>query len=162
MRNLERWEPYFEKHGPSTLWGLVVEGTRENPQVVIRATTKLDAADARLIAATHNAAINTDADRSIYVEAVIKKSGQPVVRMTVGCESRELDSLASQNLVSLIIQAQEASMSDALIIKFVQMHFGDDPNIDRVTMQLLSLFRDYRKQLRGDGPIEAPETPGGS
>lgn len=156
MRNLQRWQPYREMHGPSEVWGVAVQDS-DPLELVIKPTTKLDSGDCQLIAATHNAALATG-EKVLWCESLVNRKGAPIIQITLGSELAQLEIREARHHVAALNEAIEAALSDAVILRFMRqviMAEGDPNEVNQRTGQLLQMFRDFRDEVLKPTPIES-------
>lgn len=156
MRNAQRWQPDREVSGPSELWGVAVQDSRP-PEWIIRPTTKLDAGDCQLIAATHNAALATG-EKVLWCESLVNRAGTPIVQIAFGTELAQLGIREARHHVATLNEAIEAAMSDAVIVRFMRqviMSEGDPQEVNQRTGQLLKMFREFRDEVLKPTPLES-------
>jgi hypothetical protein len=156
MRNVQRWQPGREVHGPSEVFGVTVQDS-DPREWIIKPTTKLDASDCQLIAATHNAAI-ARGEKVLWCESLVNRAGAPIVQISLGTELAQLGIRDARQHVGVLNEAIEAAMSDAVLVRFLRqviMREAEDQEVDKHTGQLLQMFRDFRDEVLKPTPIES-------
>jgi hypothetical protein len=149
MRNHQKWTPHRKTAGQSELWGVVVDGDPE--QVIVRHTTKLDGPDCQMIAFAHNAHLERGEDEKFWVKSLVNPQLQPKIQVSFGQEVFMLGAPEARGIVRDILEALEASMSDALLVRFLQgvvlKDLEDPKQVQQITGLMLEQFRDFRERL---------------
>lgn len=150
MKNLQRWSPRQGADG----WGICVEGTLSSPTWIIEPQRGLDDQDAQLISATHNAAIEQRPERSIVCSSRVNTRHEPIIQIAVGPEVAQLSVRDARQHVAQLQEAIEASMSDALLCRFIGDYVyrnKSDAEQKQAIGAMLVMFRDFRAAM--DEPV---------
>ena len=73
----------------------------------------------------------------------------------------QMDAEDAIHLALDIIKMAEATMADALLVKWCHVYLKEGNDADHMAVQLLQLFRDFRAELEDDSRTRNPR-PGGT